>query len=170
VTYLDSSPAQSAQSTQSADATRTTSSASSTMLSSKTTATSSVSASSYSSTSSPSPSSSAGPGGVSVECPSTNGTYFAVPNSTQRFQRFCNSDFNGNDGSVDIEKFVVSSFTECINKCIANNQLGGSVTTCQGVSWRWQGLPGTDYNFCYLKSKIGTMINFLDVESAILVT
>src|ERR1700761_4271842 len=93
-----------------------------------------------------------GPGGVALECPSVNNTYVSIPDSTQRFQRFCEADFNGNDGSLDITRYAVRSFTECMTKCVQFN-LSGPAQNCTAVSWRWQGLPGTDYNFCWLKYK-----------------
>jgi hypothetical protein len=109
---------------------------------------------------------STGPGGVAVECPAANNTFIDVPGTTQRFYRTCNTDYNGNLGSVDIAHFVVGSFVECMQTCVAFNSLGNTTTSCTGVSWRWEGLPGTDYNFCYLKSGLGTLIPLVDVEAA----
>jgi hypothetical protein len=111
---------------------------------------------------------STGPGGVEVECPAANNTYANIAGSNQRFYRLCNSDFNGNVGSVDIAFMVVHSFGECMQRCLDYNTLGASSGNCTGVSWRWEGLPGTDYNYCYIKSQIGATISLPNVEAALL--
>jgi hypothetical protein len=114
--------------------------------------------------------SSTGPGGVFIECPSADNTYYTPPNSKQRFLRQCDTDYGGAEGAIDADRVKAQSMDECIGYCAKSNDDISAAYNCSGVTWSYDGPQGTGLNYCWIKSKLAGKAFSGHLESAILVT
>ncbi|KAF2188812.1 hypothetical protein K469DRAFT_684120 [Zopfia rhizophila CBS 207.26] len=114
-----------------------------------------------------------GPGNVTVECPSSNGTTFS--SRGQSFLRLCRYAYTFDDGAIDVSEVTAQSMGECIDQCTGFNEKrnetngdGGETKKCIGVGWDFRKPQGEESSFCVLKSKLGQVTFWEGVEFAVL--
>ncbi|KAH8646020.1 hypothetical protein BGZ60DRAFT_438355 [Tricladium varicosporioides] len=85
-----------------------------------------------SSSPSSSPTTSLGPGGVQVSCPGDDNTIYNPPNTTQKFQRHCNTNYYG----YDIGTAQTQNIDQCINLCAKYNEDSNAASRCVALSMK----------------------------------
>lgn len=84
---------------------------------------------------------------VSMKCPGANGTTYTDPDSKVQFKQECGSAYQGND----IRNEKADTMEACAILCVKESK-------CNGAVWYNAGPQGTDYNYCWLKTQLGTDI------------
>ena len=94
-----------------------------------------------------------------IECPGAEGQLYQSPTTNKVFRRECNMNYM----YYDLANFTVINMQQCMDACARNEG-------CKLVNWQYWGPPGTDQNYCWLKTQIGSDVRAGGgMESAILV-